>query len=127
MGSLFALFCGVAVIIACVGLYGLAAYAAQARTTEIGVRKVFGATVRRVTTQLTADFLVLVALGVGIGAPLAWWLTEQWLQEFAYRIEVGPATFAAAGALVTVIAALTVSHQSIRAALADPVDSLRHE
>ncbi len=125
--TLFTVFCGIAMLIACVGLYGLAAYSAQSRTTEIGVRKVFGASATGLTTRLTADFLLLVAIGLGLGAPLAWYMTQQWLQEFAYRIDMGPASFVLAAVLVTLVAAVTVSHQSIRAALADPIKSLRHE
>ena len=127
MGRFLTLFSSIAILIACVGLYGLAAHAAQARTREIGVRKAFGATASGLTTKLTADFLVQVAVGLGVGVPLAWWLTGKWLQDFAYRVEVGPATFVIAGVLVTVVAALTVSHQSIRAALTDPVKTLRCE
>ncbi|MFQ5630395.1 MAG: FtsX-like permease family protein, partial [bacterium] len=116
-----------AVIIACLGLFGLAALAATQRTKEIGIRKVLGATVANVVTLLSKDFVKLVLLANLIAWPVAWYAMNRWLENFAYRIEIGWWVFALAGGLALVIALLTVSTQAIRAALANPVESLRYE
>lgn len=124
---LFSLFAGLATVIACLGLFGLASFTAQQRTKEIGVRKVLGASVGSVVALLSKDFLVLVAGAFVIAVPIAYYLMSQWLQDFAYRIDLGPQVFLWAGLVAVVIAVLTVSYQSIRAALADPVKSLHYE
>lgn len=126
-GKIVGLFTMIAIIIACLGLYGLAAFSAERRTKEIGIRKVLGATVANVVGLLSKDFVKLVALGFLIAAPIAWYAMNRWLADFAYRIEIGPGIFALAGGAALVIALLTVSWQSIRAATANPVDSLRSE
>ncbi len=113
--------------IACLGLFGLAAYAAQRRTKEIGIRKVMGATVANIVGLLSKDFLKLVLIGFVIAVPVAWYFMNQWLQDFAYRIDIGIGIFLLAGGLTLLIALATVSWQSVRAALANPVDSLRSE
>jgi hypothetical protein len=118
---------GIAILISCLGLFGLATYSAGQRTKEIGIRKVLGASVQHLVALLSRDFLVLVALAFVIAVPVAWYVMNQWLANFSYRVGMGWWLFAAAGGLAGVIALLTVSFQSIRAALADPVNSLRNE
>ena len=127
MGQLSILFSVLAVAIACLGLFGLAAYAAEQRTKEIGIRKVLGSGVSGIVALLSKDFLRLIALSILISSPLAWLAMRQWLQNFAYRTTVDPWLFAIAAALVLFIALATTIFQSIRAALANPVDSLRSE
>jgi len=126
-GYVLLTFTVLAVLIACLGLFGLAAFAAEARTKEIGVRKVLGASIGSVVALLSKDFLKLVLVAITIGLPLAWYLTGQWLQNFAYHIEIEWWVFAFAGILTSSIALLTVGFQSIRAALMNPVKSLRSE
>jgi ABC-type antimicrobial peptide transport system permease subunit len=127
MGELARYFAVLAVIISCLGLYGLAAFTAERRRKEIGVRKVLGATTGNVVAMLSRDFLVLVAIAVCIACPLAWWLSERWLDHFAYRITIGAGIFVAAGLLMIAITLVTVSFQSVRAALANPTQSLKSE
>ena len=115
------------IFIACLGLFGLATYAAEQRIKEIGVRKVLGASVLNLTVLLSKDFLKLVLIANGIAFPLAWWATNQWLAEFAYHIEVAWWVFVVSGVLAVVIALGTVSYQAIKAALVNPVKSLRSE
>jgi len=117
----------VAIAIACFGLFGLISLAAQRRIKEIGIRKVFGATVSNIVTLLSKDFLKLVALGFVIAVPIAWYAMHQWLADFAYRIEIRVGVFLIAGGAAFLIALLTVSWQSARAALANPAESLRSE
>ncbi len=120
-------FAGIAILIACLGLFGLATFMAEQRTKEIGVRKVLGATVTSLVMLLSTDFLKLVVIAILIASPLAWYAMHQWLQDFAYRITIEWWVFAGAGLLAVGIALLTVSFQSIRAALMNPVESLRSE
>ncbi|MEZ0610832.1 ABC transporter permease [Fibrella sp. WM1] len=115
------------IFIACLGLFGLATYAAEQRIKEIGVRKVLGASVLNLSTLLSKDFLKLVLIANGIAFPLAWWATSRWLAEFAYHIELQWWVFVAAGVLAMAIALATISYQTIRAALVNPVKSLRSE
>ncbi|MBD2703404.1 ABC transporter permease [Spirosoma sp. BT702] len=115
------------IFIACLGLFGLATYSAEQRIKEIGVRKVLGASVANLASLLSMDFLKLVLIANSIGFPLAWWATNKWLQEYAYHIDLDWWIFALAGLLAIGIALLTVSYQSIRAALTNPVKSLRSE
>ena len=116
-----------AILISCLGLFGLAAFTAEQRTKEIGVRKVLGASVGSIVTLLSKDFLKLVLVAIVIASPLAWWAMHQWLQGFAYKIDMVWWTFALAGLLAVSIALLTVSFQSIKAALMNPIKSLRSE
>jgi len=116
-----------AIIISCLGLFGLVAFTAQKRQKEIGIRKVIGASVNSITVMLTKDFLQLVLIAVLIASPIAWYLMSQWLGGFAYRVDIGPVVFIIAIASVTLITILTVSFQAIKAALANPVKSLRSE
>jgi putative ABC transport system permease protein len=115
------------VIICCLGLFGLAHLAAQRRIREIGIRKVLGATVASIASLLTKDFLKLVLISLAVASPLAWWVMNNWLQDFAYRINIGWWVFALAGLIAMVIALVTVSFQAIRSAIANPVQSLRTE
>jgi putative ABC transport system permease protein len=115
------------IFIACLGLFGLATYGAEQRVKEIGVRKVLGANVLNISVMLSKDFLKLVLIANGIAFPLAWWATHRWLQEFAYHIDVEWWVFVLAGVLAVSVALLTVSFQSIKAALMNPVKSLRSE
>jgi putative ABC transport system permease protein len=127
MASAFQVFAGLAVFIACLGLFGLAAYAAERRTKEIGIRKALGATAANIVTLLSKEFLLLVAVACAVGAPVAYLAMERWLQDFAYRIDVSPWLFAASSALAVLIALATISYQAIRAARTDPADALRCE
>ena len=116
-----------AILIALLGLLSLASFAAEQRTKEIGIRKVLGATVAGVTGMLSMDFLKLVVLANVIAVPFAYYFMNRWLQDFAYRIGIGWWVFVLAGVLALLVALLTVSTQAIRAALANPVESLRYE
>ena len=115
------------IFIACLGLFGLATYSAEQRIKEIGVRKVLGATVMNLASLLSKDFLKLVLIANGIAFPIAWWATNKWLQEYAYHINVEWWVFGLAGAAAIIIALLTISYQAVRAALMNPVKSLRTE
>ncbi len=127
MARVFGLFAVLAVFIACLGLFGLASFMAIQRTKEIGIRKVLGASVAGITGLLVKGFLKLVFVAIFIASPLAWYLMQKWLSDFAYRIDIQWWMFAAAGAVAVAIAFLTVSFQSVKAALANPVKSLRSE
>jgi ABC-type antimicrobial peptide transport system permease subunit len=126
-GILASLFAGLAILISCLGLFGLATYMAENRIKEIGVRKVLGASVAGITTLLNKDFLRLVIVSFVIAAPIAWFMMYKWLSDYTYRIQISWWVFAAAGLLTVLIALLTVSYQSIRAAIANPKRSLRTE
>jgi putative ABC transport system permease protein len=121
------LFTIVAILISCLGLFGLAAFSAEQRTKEIGVRKVLGATVFNLTALLSKDFIRLVIVAIVIATPVAWWAMNKWLQVFAYRITISWWMFAIAGLLAILIALFTVSFQAIKAAITNPVKSLRTE
>jgi len=127
MGSVFALFTGLSLFIACLGLFGLAAYTAERRTKEIGIRKVLGATAANVVTLLTKDIARLVLVAAIIAFPVAWWAMSKWLEDFAYRINISPGVFVAAAIVALAIAILTVSFQSLKAAVMNPVGALRSE
>ena len=127
LGRLFGVFSALAIIIACLGLLGLAAFAAEQRTKEIGIRKVLGADVPGLAALLSKDFLKLIAVAFVVAALPAYLAMRGWLEGFVYRVEVGPGLFVATGALVLAVAILTVSYQSVRTALSDPVKSLRYE
>ncbi|MFT3947804.1 MAG: ABC transporter permease [Agriterribacter sp.] len=120
-------FAGIAILISCLGLFGLAAFTAQKRQKEIGLRKVIGASVSNVVTMLSKDFLILVSIALLIAVPLSWWIMSNWLQSFAYRINISPLIFLIAAVSVVLITLITISFQSIKAALANPVKSLRSE
>ena len=127
MAKLLGYVASLAIFIACMGLFGLAAFTAEQRTKEIGVRKVLGASVGSIVALLSKDFTRLVLAGFVVAAPLAYYAMNRWLENFAYRIEIGAGVFIAVGMLALIIAWLTVSFQSIKAAVANPVESLRYE
>ncbi len=127
IGTIALTFAVLAILIACLGLFGLAAFMAEQRTKEIGVRKVLGASVFSIVGLLSKDFLKLVLIAIVIASPIAWWAMNQWLKDFAYKIDIEWWMFALAGLLAVGIALLTVSFQSIKAALMNPVTSLRSE
>lgn len=126
-GTLFTDFAAIAIFISCLGLLGLAAYTAQVRTREIGVRKVLGASVSNLVGLLTKDFLKLVLLSIVIASPVAWYFMHKWLQDFAYKIGINWWVFALAGGMSIIIAFITISFQAIKAALTNPVKTLRSE
>lgn len=127
LGQIVSLFTFIAIVIACLGLYGLAAFSAERRIKEIGIRKVMGATIGSIVTLLSKDFLKLVLIGFVIAVPIAWYAMNEWLADFAYRIEIGPWVFVMAGVAAMLVALFTVSWQSVAAASANPVESLRSE
>ncbi|WP_350284789.1 ABC transporter permease [uncultured Croceitalea sp.] len=127
IGTLSGIFSLLAIFISCLGLIGLASFMAEQRTKEIGIRKVLGASVINLWAMLSKDFIGLVLLSVLIATPIAWYFMGQWLQNYAYRIEIGWWIFVLAGITALVITVMTVSYQAIRAAIADPVKSLRTE
>jgi putative ABC transport system permease protein len=127
MGHIFTTFAILAIIIACLGLFALSAFMAEQRSKEIGIRKVLGASVSGITTLLSFDFVKLVALAILIASPITWWTMNKWLQGFAYHVPVQWWIFVAAGLTAVVIALLTVSFQSVKAALMNPVKSLKAE
>ena len=127
IGLILGLFAGLTIFVACLGLFGLATFTAEQRTKEIGVRKVLGASVASIVGLLSKDFLKLVAIAIMLASPVAWYAMNRWLQDFAYKIDIAWWMFALAGILSVSIALLTVSFQSIKAALMNPVKSLRSE
>jgi putative ABC transport system permease protein len=127
MGRIFSLFTFLSIFVACLGLFGLAAYTAERRTKEIGIRKVLGASVQNIVTMLSKDFIRLVLIATIVAFPLAWWSMNNWLKTFAYRVDMSWWMFALAGAMAIFIALLTVSFQALRASVANPVRSLRME
>ncbi len=126
-GTLAGLFAGLTVFISCLGLFGLATYMAETRIKEIGVRKVLGASVASITTLLAKDFIKLVCVAILVASPIAWYAMYEWLQGYSYRISIQAWVFAASGLLAVLIALVTISFQSIRAATASPVKSLKVE
>jgi putative ABC transport system permease protein len=127
IGRIFLSFSSLAILIACLGLFGLVAYAAEQRTREIGIRKVLGAGISTIVRMLSRDFIKLVLLAILIASPLAWLAMHKWLQGFAYRIDISLWIFIGAGLIALFIAVVTVSFQTIRAAVANPVKSLKSE
>lgn len=127
MGSIAFSFSLLAIIIACLGLFGLATYMAEQRTKEIGIRKVLGATISNITTMLSKDFLLLVFIATIIAFPVSWWVMNNWLQGFAFRINIEWWVFILSGFIAILIAMITVSAQAIKASLTNPVKSLRTE
>jgi putative ABC transport system permease protein len=127
-GKLFATFSGLAIFVACIGLFALSSYITHLRTKEIGVRKVLGASVTGVVVLLSKDFTRMVLIAYVLAVPISWYLMENWwLQNFAYRIQISAWIVLGAGAIAFMIAWLTVSYQSIKAATRNPVKSLRYE
>ncbi len=126
LGTLSATFAALAVVIACLGLFGLAAFTAERRTREIGIRKALGATTVQIVLLLSKDFVKLVLVGVVVATPAAYFAMRRWLEDFAYRTNLSWGTFLMAGLLALLIAFLTVSYQAVRAALTNPAQTLRH-
>ena len=126
-GTLFLIFSGIALLIACLGLFGLATFTAEQRTKEIGVRKVLGASIASIVGMLSKDFVLLVIIALVIASPIAWYFMNQWLADFAYHVDISWWVFALAGITALAIALLTVGYQSVKAALMNPVESLRSE
>jgi ABC-type antimicrobial peptide transport system permease subunit len=127
IGKLSGIFAALAIFISCLGLFGLAAYVAQQRTKEIGIRKVLGASVPQLWLLLSKDFIALVIISCLVASPVAWYFLNGWLQKYEYRVTIGPAVFIAAAVMALVITIATISFQAIKAALANPVKSLRTE
>ena len=126
-GHIFITFAVLAILIACLGLFGLVTYAAEQRTKEIGIRKVLGANVTNIVTMISKDFLKLVLIASVIAFPVAWWAMNKWLQDFAYRVNISWWVFVLAACIAVLIALMTISFQAIKAAIANPVKSLRTE
>jgi len=127
LASIVGYFTVIAILISCLGLFGLATFSAEQRTKEIGVRKVLGASVTGIVALLSKDFLKLVAISIVVASPIAWWVMHKWLQDFAYRIDISWMVFLVTTVLALAIALITISFQAIRAAIANPVKSLRTE
>lgn len=127
LGKVMDVFAAIAIILACLGLLGLSAYSAQQRTKEIGVRKVLGASVSSIVIALSRDFIRLTVLAIVIAFPVAWWATTKWLEDFSYRTDISWSIYVIAAMLTIVLAVLTVSLQTIKAAMSNPVKSLRTE
>jgi putative ABC transport system permease protein len=127
LASIFSIFTVITILLAGMGLFGLAAFTIEQRTKEIGVRKILGASLSSISALLSKDFLKLVLLAILIASPVAWWAMHNWLQNFAYRIHIQLWMFFSAGLLAIIIAIITVSYHAIKAAIANPVNSLRSE
>ncbi|MEO8172906.1 MAG: FtsX-like permease family protein, partial [Sediminibacterium sp.] len=117
----------IAIMISCLGLFGLATFSAEQRTKEIGIRKVLGASVSNLVLLISKDFIKLVLIAIVLASPVAWWIMNKWLQDFAYRTDIGWAVFVLSASIACIIAFITVSTQAIRAAITNPVKSLRTE
>lgn len=127
MSVVFGVFTIIAILVACMGLLGLVTFSTEQRTKEIGIRKVLGASSGTIILLLSRDFAKLTSIAFLIACPVAWYLMQQWLQDFAYRINIGPGIFLAAGGITVIFVLATVSFKSLKAALANPVCSLRSE
>jgi putative ABC transport system permease protein len=126
-GKIFSAFAGLAIFIACLGLFGLAAFSAEQRTKEIGIRKILGAAEGQIVFLLSKEFVVLVLLANLVAWPIAYWAMHNWLQDFAYRTSLQWDIFIFGGIAALLISLLTVSFQAIKAAVANPVEALRYE
>jgi putative ABC transport system permease protein len=127
LGSVFSIFAGLAIVIACLGLFALTAFTAEQRTKEIGIRKVLGASVSGIVVLLSSEFGKLILIAFVLAVPVSWYAIDWWLKDFSYKTEVGVAVYALAGLSAFVIAWLTMSFQSIKAAISNPIKSLRSE
>ncbi len=125
MASLYKIFAAIAIFLSCLGLYGLASFMAVQRTKEVGVRKVLGASVGNIVYLFSKEFVILIAIAFVIATPIAWYYMHQWLQDYAYRIHISWWLFATGGLIAIIIALVTISFQTIKAAMANPVKSLR--
>jgi len=127
VGKLAGVFAGLAIFISCLGLFGLAAYVAEQRTKEIGIRKVLGASIAQVWLLLSRDFIILVLISCLIASPIALYFLSNWLQKYNYKISIGPGVFVLSAVMAIIITLFTISFQAIKAALTNPVKSLRSE
>ena len=127
IGKISGLFAGLAIFISCLGLFGLAAYVAEQRTKEIGIRKVLGASLSQVWILLSKEFMALVLLSCVIASPIAYYFLNGWLTNYNYRISIGPGVFMLSALVAILITIVTISFQAIKAAVANPVKSLRTE
>jgi len=127
LGKIFGIFSTVAILIACLGLFALTSFSAEQRTKEIGIRKVLGASVSGIVLMLSKDFGKLVLIAFVITLPFAWWAVNQWLEAYQYKVNIGWQVYVVAGAASFIIAWITMSYQSIKAATSNPVDSLKSE
>jgi putative ABC transport system permease protein len=127
VGKLAAVFAGLTILICCLGLFGLSAYMAEQRTKEIGIRKVLGASVNSIWLLLSKDFMVLVLIGCVVSSPIAFYFMNNWLRQYDYRITIGLPVFILSALMAVVITLITISFQAVKAALANPVKSLRSE
>ena len=125
--TLFSVAAGLAIILACLGLFGLAAFTTVQRTKEIGIRRVLGANVSNITFLIARNFLQLIGIAVLVAIPLAWWAGNKWLQDFAFRIPINISVFIATAIVTILIALFTVGFHTVKAALSNPVKSLRTE
>jgi ABC-type antimicrobial peptide transport system permease subunit len=124
---LYKIFAAIAIFLSCLGLYGLASFMAAQRIKEVGIRKVLGATSANIVYLFSKEFIILIAIAFVIATPIAWYYMNQWLQDYAYRIDVSWWIFFVGGIAAIVIALATISFQAIKAAMANPVKSLRTE
>lgn len=127
MGTIFTVFATLAIIIACLGLFGLVSFSAAQKNKEISIRKVLGATASNIVMLITRDYTPLILIAIVMGLPTAYWMMEQWLAAFAYKISIGLWPLVWASLICIVIAFGTASYQAIKAALINPVDNLRSE
>ena len=127
LSTLYKIFAGIAIFISCLGLYGLISFMAVQRTKEVGIRKVLGASVGKIVFLFSKEFMFLIAIAFGLAAPIAYYIMHKWLQDFTFRIELGPGIFIAAILISVIIAWITVGYRAIKSALANPVKSLRME
>ncbi len=127
IGKLAGIFAALAIFISCLGLFGLAAYMAEQRNKEIGIRKVLGASVTQVWIMLSKDFIILVLISCVIASPVAFYFLQNWLQNYYYRININPVVFIVAAIVAIMITVITISFQAIKAGIANPVKSLRTE
>jgi len=127
LSQLYKIFAGIAIFISCLGLYSLVSFMAVQRTKEVGIRKTLGASVANIVYIFSKEFALLILISFVISAPLGWYLMHQWLQNYAFHIKPGPGVFLAAISISMIIASVSVGYKAIRAALANPVNSLRSE
>ncbi len=127
LGKIFASFAGLAIVIACLGLFALTAFTAEQRTKEIGIRKVMGASVSSIVVLLSKEFGKLIIIAFVVAAPVAWFAVDWWLKGYTYKTEIGVSVYLLAGVSAFAIAWLTMGYQSVKAAISNPVNSLRSE
>lgn len=126
-GKLFSVFSGLAIVVGCLGLFGLSAYTATQRTKEIGIRKALGSSEQGIFVLLSTEYIKLVTLSILLAVPIVWYVMQKWIASFPYRTEISAMIFVVAGISVLLISLVTVSYQTIKAARVNPVDSLRYE